>query len=300
MFCLAATILLAVSRAELVERFCAAPVSQVSGLVKVYADCPADMRREYQAPVAGFAADVCRTLYRVNGMQPVRFDEPGIAIYVGESRDRLTNIVVRTASRGNGVRFTRIYLPAPGSADMDALRVEVAKAFFLAVRGEEVDGRHAVLALRSADPALRAADAQAGLARWREGVYEEGMDDERYLKTMRSVLLPGHATAEDLRIFASRLFLYPRTYAAPFPGGLTSCTFAEAAHLAHESDALREAALRKASEVILYGGGRGDALAQASAAYAAFLVELARGGRDEEGLLAMLAVADGKLKGIAE
>ena len=57
-------LLLALTRAEVLERFKAAPITKVDGLVRVVADCPADMRREFQEPVASFVADVCRTLYR--------------------------------------------------------------------------------------------------------------------------------------------------------------------------------------------------------------------------------------------
>ena len=36
----------ALTRAELIERFKAPPLTKVSGLVQVVADCPAEMRRE--------------------------------------------------------------------------------------------------------------------------------------------------------------------------------------------------------------------------------------------------------------
>ena len=43
---LIATILLAaLTKAEIIDRFRAAPVTQLDGLVQVYGDCPADMRR---------------------------------------------------------------------------------------------------------------------------------------------------------------------------------------------------------------------------------------------------------------
>ena len=39
--------LLALTRAEILERFKAPVVTQSDGLVKVYANCPEDMRREF-------------------------------------------------------------------------------------------------------------------------------------------------------------------------------------------------------------------------------------------------------------
>ena len=55
---LAVIALLALTRAELVARMKAPVLTMTEGLVKVYADCPEDMRRDYQMPVARFAADV--------------------------------------------------------------------------------------------------------------------------------------------------------------------------------------------------------------------------------------------------
>ena len=61
---LIATILLAaLTKAEIIDRFRAAPVTQLDGLVQVYGDCPADMRRDFQLPVASFTSGICRKLY---------------------------------------------------------------------------------------------------------------------------------------------------------------------------------------------------------------------------------------------
>ena len=54
---LAVIALLALTRAELVARMKAPVLTMTEGLVKVYADCPEDMRRDYQMPVARFAAE---------------------------------------------------------------------------------------------------------------------------------------------------------------------------------------------------------------------------------------------------
>ena len=53
---------MALTRAEILERFRAPVVTQADGLVKVYADCPDDMRREYQGPIGSFAAETVKTL----------------------------------------------------------------------------------------------------------------------------------------------------------------------------------------------------------------------------------------------
>ena len=59
---LAVIALLALTRAELVARMKAPVLTMTEGLVKVYADCPEDMRRDYQMPVARFAADTVKSL----------------------------------------------------------------------------------------------------------------------------------------------------------------------------------------------------------------------------------------------
>ena len=60
---LAAFVVLALTRAEIIERMRTPPITMVQGLVSVYADCDAEQRREYQQPVAAFAANICRTMY---------------------------------------------------------------------------------------------------------------------------------------------------------------------------------------------------------------------------------------------
>ena len=64
--------LLALTRAEIIERFKAPVVTQADGLVRVFADCPEDMRREFQSPIARFAADTVQTLYQGLAKKPVR------------------------------------------------------------------------------------------------------------------------------------------------------------------------------------------------------------------------------------
>ena len=291
---LAAALVLALTRAEIIERFRTPPVTKVSGLVQVVADCPADMRKEYQTPIAGFVADLCRTLYRAERMQEVKFAEPGIVVYLGDVRTNQTNVVVRTRSREGGARFTRLYVPAPGFADLATLRRETVKAFYLAVKDVTMDDAEADRLLLAANPALKVADEYARLDRWLKGERVEE-DDEHYLRLSRSVLEPGVARPEDVTRFASRLFLYPEAYSSPFCGQYGCCSFRDAIAMSKRDVRLRFLAYAKSPQVVAYGGGRGEKLAEAALAYSVFLRELAAGKKTEEELAALLDDADVKL-----
>ena len=294
----AAVCLLALTRAEILERLRTPPVTQMGGLVQVYADCPSDMRREYQGPVATFVSDVCTTLYNSQKIKPLRFAEPGIIVHVGSIRTNVTDVVESVDSREKGGSFTRIRLPAPGYADRDAFRIAVAKAFFLAVKGETIDDAVALKRLREADPVLRVADERAELKRWREqGAFEEGRDDEYYLKLLRSVLAPGIASHEDAVNFASRLRLYPEYYGTPFAGRYASLSFEDAIDVVKEDETVRFVALQKVKELLLFGGGRGDRMTAAVLAYGIFLTELAKGEKSDEDLRKILSAAEEMLRG---
>ena len=299
---LASILLLALTRAEIIDRFRAVPMTMCEGLVQVIGDCPADMRREYQSSVAGFAADVCRTLYSARQqMKPPHFTEPGIFIHIGDIRTNVTNVVSRVYRRSSGGRYTRIYLPAPGFADTKALRVSIARAFFLAVLKKEVSDTAAYAALIDANPELRVAEERTELADWRErGTYAEGKDDENYLLLQRKILKPGVAEVDDILTFASRLRLYPIAYGTPFCGKYDSCTFAEAILLAKKDPSVRLAAFVKSRQIPVFGGGRGPELAAAADAYSTFLLELARFKKTETELAALLTAADNKLKGLIQ
>ena len=288
-------LLLALTRADVLERFKAAPITKVDGLVRVIADCPADMRREFQEPVASFVADVCRTLYRADNARARKFDAPGIVVYVGDVRTNVAEVVVKPKTRADGTVYTRIYLPAPAYSDVAKLRRETVKAFYLAVKGEAIDDAAAEKALRAADPALRIADEYAAIANWLEGGPSEG-DDERYLEMMRSVLDPGVAYKPDVLRFASRLFFYPEVYGAPFCGRYDACTFQDAITLAAHDLRIRFLAIAKSSQVVAWGGGHGDELLAAAEAYSEFLRELAVFRKTPDELRALLDAADAKLK----
>ena len=95
---MASILVLALTRAELLDRLKAPPVTQLDGLVQVYGDCPADMRREYQLPIASYVSDICRRLYAADNMRPQKFTDPGIVVRIGDVR---TNIA--------GVHYDRIF-----------------------------------------------------------------------------------------------------------------------------------------------------------------------------------------------
>ena len=297
----ASILMLALTRAEIIDRFKAAPVTQLDGLVQVYGDCPADMRREFQLPIASFVSDVCRKLYAADNKRPIKFREPGIIVRVGDVRTNIAEVVSRPATREGGVKFTRIYIPSPGGADLRLLRNEVVRAFCRAVEGVDLDDAAVTKRLRKADPMTRLEDVQADVAAWRErGVYTEDRTDDDYLKLLRGVHMPGVATESDVLTFASRLYLYPAYYGYPFCGKYTSCPFREAIAIAKDDPFVRLAAIEKMPQLTLFGQGHGDKMNDAVAAYVKFLVELARYAMSEKEHSDLLDEADNKLKGVLE
>ena len=292
---------MALTRAEIIDRFNAVPVTQLDGLVQVYGDCPADMRREYQLPVASFTSDICRKLYAAERKKHLKFADPGIIVRIGDVRTNMTDVVVRPATRDSGAKFTRIYLPSPSGADLGKFRHEVVRAFYRAVDGVDLDDAGVTRKLRESDPVTRVEDIQSEVAAWRErGEYAADKTDEDYLKMLRGVHLPGVATKDDVKTFASRLFLYPEFYAMPFCGKYRSCSFREAILLAGKDPAVRFAAYVKVQPLMLFGQGHGDKMNEAVEAYVKFLAELARFKLTGEELLKLLDDADAKLKGVLE
>ena len=284
----------ALTRAELIERFKAPPLTKVSGLVQVVADCPADLRREFQSPIATFAAEVCNTLYRADRAQPKAFPEPGILVYLGSGRTNDVRVVVRQGVRDSGARFTRLFLPAPGTTDLDRLRTEVVRAYYLAVKGEEIDGERAERAYQAADPALKADYLYGQIERWLKGEKVD-FDDAGMMRLCRSVLEPGKAREADVLRFASRLYLYPESFDRPFCGKYRYCSLEEAIRNLNVDPRLRLHAYLKAPQVMLFGGGRGETMSQAVDAYSKLLFDMARNEKTADELLAQLEDADIKL-----
>ena len=292
---------MALTRAEIIARFNAAPVTQLDGLVQVYGDCPADMRRDFQLPVASFASGICRKLYAAEHKKPLKFADPGIIVRIGDVRTNITDVISRPATRDGGVKFTRIYLPSPAGADLGKFRHEVARAFYRAVDGVDLDDASVTKKLRESDPVTRVEDIQSEVAAWRErGEYAAGKTDEDYLKMLRGVHLPGVATKADVTTFASRLFLYPELYAMPFCGKYAACSFRDAIALARKDPTVRFAAYQKIQPLMLFGSGHGEKMNAAVEAYAKFLAELAVLKRTDEELAKLLDDADEKLKGVLE
>lgn len=296
MLTLATILVLALTRAEILERMKAPVITQCEGLVQVYASCPEDMRREYQMPVASFAAETVKALYRGLAIAPKRHSRAGIMVYIGDVRTNDTTVIAR-ASTNDARVATRIYLKSPGFADLRRLRLEVIKAFCRCVAGEEVDDEAAVLRYRQSDPRFRIEDERRRLATWLAGTDAGSTreDDEANLARIRKVIEPGVATRDDVRLFASRLFLYPSEYDRPFCGRYGCLSFSDAARLAKADANIRLSAYRKSSMMIVYGGGRGERLAEASKAYFSFLLEVAKGELEEQKLKDILEDADTKL-----
>ena len=289
---LAGLVLMALTRAEIIERFRSPVVTQADGLVKVYADCPEDMRREFQSPIARFAADTVQTLYQGLAKKPVRFGKPGIVISVGDVRTNLADVVT-SVTTNDGRVVTRLKVKAPGYADLYRLRLEVIRGFYRAVEGRELSEDEAVAAYRQAVPELRVYDERQKLEDWLAG--RGTTDDEEGLKLMRRIFEPGKASRRDVLIFASRLYLYPPQRDVRLAGKYESLSFREAAKFGRIDPLTRLVAYQKANDLPVLGGGRGEELSAAAMAYRQFLIDFAAGQKSEAELLNMLDDADTKL-----
>ena len=287
-----AIVLLALTRAEIIERFKAPIVTQADGLVKVYADCPEDMRREFQAPIARFAADTIQTLYQGLAKKPVRFQKPGIVITVGDVRTNVTDVTVSVTTNDSRV-VTRLRAVAPGYADLYRLRLEVIRGFYRSVEGRELTEDEAVAAYRHAVPELRIADERLKLEAWLAG--RGTTNDEEGLKLVHRIFEPGKASRRDVLIFASRLFLYPPQQDVRFQNKYPSFSFREAVKFGRIDPLARLVAYLKANDLPVLGGGRGEDLTAAAMAYRTFLLAFASGEKSEEELLDLLEDADTKL-----
>ena len=285
-------LVLALTRAEMLERFRAPIVTQAEGLVQVYADCPEDMRKEYQTPIARFAAETVKTVYRGLAKKSERFEKPRILIHIGDVRTNIAEVAVRVSTNEDRV-VSRIRVKSPGYADLYQLRLEVIRAFFRGVEKREVTEQEAVAAYRKGDPALRVIDERLKLEDWLEG--RGTKDDEEGLRMMRRVFEPGKSSPRDILIFASRLYLYPPQHDIRFLGRFDRLSFREAVRFGRIDPIVRLVAYRKALELPVLGGGRSPELAAAANAYQVFLFELAKGEKDEKGLKALLDDADEKL-----
>jgi len=298
---LAALLLAALTRAQIIDRFNAAPVIKLYGMVEVHGDCDADMRRDYQLPISKFAADIMTELYRAENVRPKKFAKPALIIRLGDVRTNVTDVITKVGRRDDGEYFTRIRLPAPGYADVPKLRIETVKAFYRAIRKENLSDEEALKAYRRIDRAFAAEEKSELIRAWREnGVYADGRTDEDYLALVRGVHFPGHATATDVVTFASRLYLYPVNADAKFAGKYEKLSFRDAIAAAKLDVSVRFAAFNKAKLLPVYGGGHGERMDAAVSAYTEFLNQLARMELGEADLNSLLDAAEAKLKGVNE
>ena len=292
MVVLQTVLLLALTRAEIIERFKAPVITQADGLVQVYADCPEDMRKEFQGPVASFAADTVQMLYRGLAKKPVRFSKAGILIHIGDVRTNLTEVTAQASTNDSRV-VTRIRMKSPGYADLYRFRVEIIKAFYRSVEKKEISEAEAVAAYRHADPVLRVVDDRQKLEDWLAG--RGTSDDEEGLKLMRKVFEPGKASPRDVLTFASRLYLYPPQHNLKLLGKFDQLSFSEAVRFGRIDPVIRILAYQKSFEMPVMGGGKSPELASAATAYQAFLLAFAKGEMGEKDLKALLDAADEKL-----
>lgn len=289
LLCLVA--LLALTRAEIIERMKAPVITQAEGMVQVYADCPEDMRREYQSPVARFAAETVQAIRRGHSIKAGRRRSPGIVIHIGDVRTNVNEVVARAVTNDTRV-FTRIKVRAPAYADIDRFRIEVVKAFFRCERSQELSDAEAIRAYRSADPVLRIEDERLALEDW--FCKGRGSDEEGF-RLMRKILKPGFASRRDVLFFASRLFLYPPQYDLKFVDGSDVVSFRDAVPLSRRDPRIRLIAAVRANTLPVFGGGRGQRLSEAAEAYRVFLLELAKGEMSDDQLLDILDEADIRL-----
>ena len=292
MLILTTALVLALSRAEIIERFKAPVITQADGLVQVYADCPEDMRREYQQPIASFAAETVKTLYRGLARKPVRFAGPEILIHIGDVRTNLTEVTSRVSTNGTRV-VSRIYVKAPGTADLYRLRLEIIQAFFRSVEKREISEEDAVATYRRANPVLRIFDERMKLEDWLAG--RGTLDDEAGLGLMHRIFEPGRSSPRDVIIFASRLYLYPPQMDLQFLGKFDRLSFSEALRFGRIDSLVRLMAYRKALELPVLGGGKSPELKSAADSYQAFLLAFAKGEASEKELKALLDAADEQL-----
>lgn len=281
----------ALSRAERIERFKAPVLTQAEGHVRVFANCAPDLRREFQSPIARFAGETVAALANASRRRLARVREPSMTLHLGDARTNDASVVARVST--NGVRvLTRIFIPSPAFADVEALRTEVARAYFRAVEGREVAPADALEAFRLTDPGYRVARERQELADWL--LRAKGPDDEG-LRLLTHVFRPGQLSEIEARVFASRLFLYPSTQDRKFLGRFESLDFRAAIDAAKVDPFVRIAAAEKANTMPVFGGGRGAALQEAADAFRAFLLALASGRYTDDALRDALENAETKL-----
>ena len=288
---LSAILLLALTRAEIVARMKAPVINQADGFIQVIAMCDEARRQEYQLPMASFAADTVKTLYRAQKLREIHFDKPALILNIGDVVTNENSAVTTVETNADRV-VTRIRVANPATVEIEALRLEIVRAFSRSILTNEISVLEARELYRVSDPKERIADDRAQLERWLKG--ERG-DDEECLKLMRKVIEPGVSSKRDILTFASRLFLYPRLFDEKFLGRYEALSFRDAIKVAKVDPRVRFIAFFKADEMLIFGAGRSNELRDASELYAAFLKELARPDAEDDTLKDLLELADAQL-----
>ena len=294
---LATVLLLALSRAEIIERFKAPVLTQADGLVKVFATCSPDVRREFQSPVARFAGETITVLAHAENRRLTRAESPSVVIHLGDVRTNDVSVVTRISTNGSHV-VTRLYLTSPAHTDLSRLRLELVRAYARTFWRRELSIDEAHEAFLQTNPDYRVQKSRERLTAWLDRA--EGATDEEGLHLLYRVMRPGDLSRVEARVFASRLRLYPRLQAFPFAGRFHELDFREAITVAKLDPFVRLAAREKANELPIFGGGRGLGLSDVTDAYRLFLVALADGRLSDSKLADLLDAADVKFNVVYE
>lgn len=300
---LAILVLLALTRAEIVQRMRSPILTRADGLIKVYASCDEDIRRDYQVSVARAADETVRMLYGGLSRKPSRFESPEIILRLGNERTNNTEVVTSVETNGERV-VSRIFLKSPAHADRERFELEVTRAFYRSTQKVELSDEEAKSALHRANPKYRVADERAKLEAWLAGgLPSEYRTEEEFFARIeemftlyRKVIEPGKASRRDVLSFASRLCLYPRNFDEKFIGGADVLPFSEAIAVSRKDPRVKILAVFKAQELPIWAGGRGEFLRDAAQGYVKFLFELAKGDMTDDELKRLLELAELKLK----
>lgn len=284
------------SRADWIERLKAPSIIKNDGLIEVSGFCSAEVRGEFQLPVAANASQICEELYSELKIKPIKYKKSRIFITLGDECSTNSEVKVSYSTRDGEAIYTKIRLPSPRHTDIGLFRREVSRAFFTAVHGKKISDAELDAFLRQASPILRLDDDYRALEEWStKGIYRKGWTDEDYLKLLRKVKKPGSYRKEDALVFSARLYLYPQQFSEPFCGKYLSCTFKDAIKYAKIDENVRRAAYTKSSELLVFGSGRGDKFAAMAKCYSQFLLALASGKVSESVLEEILKIAEGQL-----
>ena len=213
-------------------------------------------------------------------------------IHIGDVRTNDTLVTSAVSTNLDRV-VSRIYVVAPGYADLYRLRLEIVQAFFRSVEKREVTEAEAIAAYRRGDPALRVQDERMKLEDWLAG--RGTLDDEAGLGLMYRIFEPGRSSPRDVLIFASRLYLYPPQMDLRFLGKFDRLSFSEALRFGRIDPFVRLMAYQKSPVLPVLGGGKSPELKSAADSYQAFLLAFAKGEASEKELKALLDAADERL-----